>query len=327
MGSKVGYNAPGKIGGNGEGIVKASRRDFLIGSGGALAATAFVLGDSAELLANPLGKPIGLELYTVGAELDKDYDGTLQKIAAIGYKEVETGVSPKRKAADVKKSLEAAGLSCRALHMGFGGMEEAIGYAKEIGAKYVISSVTLPKAPEPGKFDMKGFMTALSALTLDDFKKIAVRCNEMGEQAKKAGLVFGYHNHNFEFKPQDGGAIGYDVVLKETDASLVKFELDCGWMVAAGHDPVEYLTKYPARYRLLHIKDFHPTASPSTGLDESVRPKPAELGRGHIDYKPIFAAAKKSEVELYYVEQEPPFTTTPAMEAIKIDYEYLHAMA
>lgn len=292
-----------------------------------MAATAFTFGRPPELSANPLGKPIGLELYTVGAELEKDYDGTLRQIAAIGYKEVETGVSPKRKAGDVKKSLQDAGLQCRSLHMGFGGMEEAIPYAKEIGAKYVISSVTLPSVPEPGKFDMKGFMTQLAALNLDDFKKIAARCNAMGEQAKKEGLQFGYHNHNFEFKPQEGGAVGYDVVLRETDPSLVTFELDCGWMVAAGHDPAAYLSNYPKRYRLLHIKDFHPTASPSVDLDESVRPKPAELGRGHIDYKPIFAAAKKTEVELYYVEQEPPFTTTPAMEAIKIDYDYLHEMA
>ncbi len=307
--------------------MKPSRRELLIGGSGALVATAFGLTGPSRLFANPLGKSIGLQLYTVGAELDRDYDGTLHRIAAIGYTEVETGASPKRKAADVKKSFEDAGLGCQALHMGFGGMEEALPYAKEIGARYVISSVTLPKVPEAGKFDMKAFLAQLSALRTDDFKKIAARCNKMGEQAKKAGLQFGYHNHNFEFKPLDGGEIGYDVVLRETDPALVKFELDCGWMVAAGHDPVAYLTKYPKRYRLLHIKDFQPTASPSTGLDESVRPKPAELGRGQIDYKPIFAAAKKTEVELYYVEQEPPFTSTPAMEAIKIDYDYLHAMA
>jgi sugar phosphate isomerase/epimerase len=310
-----------------EAIVRPSRRELLFGGSGALLATAFGLTRPALLFANPLGKPIGLQLYTVGAELDKDYDGTLRQIAAIGYKEVETGVSPKRKAADVKKSLQDAGLGCQAIHMGFGGMEEAIPYAKEIGARYVISSVTLPNVPESANFDMKAFMAQLSALTADDFKKIAARCNEMGEQAKKAGLQFGYHNHNFEFKPLDGGEIGYDLILRHTDPSLVKFELDCGWMVAAGHDPVAYLTKFPKRYRLLHIKDFQPTASPSVGLDESVRPKPAELGRGHIDYRPISAAAKKTEVELYYVEQEPPFTTTPAMEAIKIDYDYLHAMA
>jgi sugar phosphate isomerase/epimerase len=290
-----------------------------------MAAAAFALGRPLQMRSNPLGKPIGLELYTVSAELEKDYDGTLRQIAAIGYKEVEAGVS-KRSAPDVKKSLQDAGLRCQALHMGMGGIEEALPYAKEVGAHYVISSVTLPQAPAPGKFDVKVLMAQLASLTGDDFKKIAARCNEMGAQANKAGLQFAYHNHNFEFKPLDGGAIGYDTVLRETDPALVKFELDCGWMAAAGHDPAAYLTKYPKRYRLLHIKDFHPTTSPSVGLDESLRPKPAELGHGHIDYKPIFAAAKQTEVELYYVEQEPPFTTTPAMEAIKIDYEYLHAM-
>ena len=289
--------------------------------------TAFAFGTPSQLFANPLGKPIGLELYTVGAELDKDYDGTLRQIAAIGYKEIETGVSPKRKAGDVKKSLQDAGLNCQSLHMGFGGIDEAIPYAHELGAKYVISSVMLPKDPDPGKNDFKVILAQLSSLTGDDFKRIAVRCNEIGEKVKKAGLQFGYHNHNFEFKPLADGKIGYDTVLRETDPTLVKFELDCGWMAAAGHDPAAYLTKNPKRYRLLHIKDFHPTEKPSVALDESERPKPAELGRGHIDYKPIFAAAAKTEVELYYVEQEPPFVATPAMEAIKIDYDYLHAMA
>jgi sugar phosphate isomerase/epimerase len=307
--------------------MSSSRREFLISGAGTLATAALTLSQPAEIHANPLGKPIGLELYTVGAELDKDYDGTLRQIAAIGYKEVETGVSDKKTAGEVKKSLRDAGLGCQALHMGLGGIEEALTYAKEIGARYVISSVALPEPPKPGKFDMQGFIAQLRSLKLDDYKKIAARCNQMGEQAKKAGLQFGYHNHNFEFKPQDGGAIGYDVVLRETDPSLVKFELDCGWMAAAGHDPVAYLQKYPTRYRLLHIKDFQRPASPSVGLDESMRPKSAELGRGFVDYKSIFAAAKKTAVELYYVEQEPPFPTTPAMEAIKIDYDYLHSLA
>src|SRR5271170_4047152 len=123
-------------------MVKHSRRKLLGGGSGALVAAAFGSGIQWWVLADPLGKTIRVELYTVGAELDKDYDGTLLQIAAIGYKEVETGVSPKRKAADVKKSLQDAGLLCRSLHMGFGGMEEAIPYAKELGAKYVISSVT-----------------------------------------------------------------------------------------------------------------------------------------------------------------------------------------
>jgi sugar phosphate isomerase/epimerase len=307
-----------------------SRREFLALSGGTLAAAALNLTHPSTLSASPLGKPIGLELYTVNAELDKDYEGTLKKVAEVGYTEIEAGVSPKHPATDAKKAFDAAGLKCHSIHMGMGGIEEAISYAKEVGAKYVISSVTFPTNPTlgpDGKIDMKALFAQLSSFTLDDYRLIAARCNDMGKRAKDAGLQFGYHNHNFEFKPQQGGAYGYDIILKNTNPSLVTFELDCGWMAAAGHDPAEYLTKYSNRYSLLHIKDFQPTTAPSTSLAESDRPKPAELGRGHIDYKPVFAAAKKANIEYYYVEQEPPFTTTPALEAIKIDYDYLHAMA
>jgi sugar phosphate isomerase/epimerase len=303
----------------------SSRRDFMIGTGSALAASSFALGYAPRLLANPLGKSIGLQLYTVGEQLKNDYDGTLRQIAAIGYREVELAGVFGKKPSDIKNSLQAAGLHCGSVHMGMGGMEEAVPLATELGAKYVISSVTLPKPPTGAKFDLKSFMAQMAALTLDDYKSMAQRCNELGEQAKKAGLQFGYHNHNFEFKPFAGG-IGYDELLRGTDPGLVKFELDCGWMAAAGHDPAAYIAKYPTRYRLLHIKDFQPTANPSVGLDEGSRPKPAELGRGHVDYRPIFAAAKKSEVEWYYVEQEPPFTAMPALEAIKVDFDYLQKL-
>jgi sugar phosphate isomerase/epimerase len=302
-----------------------SRREFLMETGGALAAGAVVLANPSRLFANPLGKPIGLQLYTVKEQMQKDFAGTLKQVAAVGYKEVETAGFFDKKPAEVKKSLEDAGLHCGSMHIGMGGIEETIPFAKEVGAKYVISSVTLPKPPS-GKMDMKGFMAQIASFTQDDYKLMAQRCNEMGEQAKKAGLQFGYHNHNFEFKPFPDGGFGYDVLLSSTDPSLVKFELDCGWMVAAGHDPVEYLTKYPKRYRLLHIKDFQGGTPVSVGLDEASRPKPAELGRGHIEYPPIFSAAKKTEVEWFYVEQEPPYEDMPVMEAIKVDYEYLHKL-
>ena len=231
--------------------MSSSRREFLIVSGGTVAATALNLAVPFPSRANPLGLPIGLELYTVNAELDKDYEGTLKKIAEVGYTEIEAGVSPKRSAADAKKSFDAAGLKCHSIHIGMGGIEEAIPYAKELGAKYVISSVTFPTTPKPGpdgKIDMKALFAQLSSFTLDDYKLIAARCNDMGKTAKAAGLQFGYHNHNFEFKPQPGGGYGYDVILKNTNPELVTFELDCGWMAAAGHDPAEYLTKHSNRY-------------------------------------------------------------------------------
>jgi sugar phosphate isomerase/epimerase len=303
-----------------------SRREFLIGTGSAFAASAFLLSQPSKLFANPLGRPIGLQLYTVREQLGRDYDGTLRQVAAIGYREVELAGFFGKKPAEVKKSLQDAGLHCTSIHIGTGGIEQTLPYATEIGAEYVISSVTLPKPLAGGKPDMKAFMTQLANLNLDDYKTMAQRCNEMGEQAKKAGVQFGYHNHNFEFKSFSGG-IGYDALLRGTDPELVKFELDCGWMVAAGYDPAEYLSKHPKRYRLLHIKDFHETERPAVSLDKESRPKPAELGRGHIDYRPIFTAAKTSEVVGYYVEQEPPYQDMPAMEAIKVDYDYLHKLA
>jgi sugar phosphate isomerase/epimerase len=307
----------------------ASRRKFLIGTGTTIATSAFLLSRPSRLFANPLGKPIGLQLYTVSEQLKNDYDGTLQQVAAIGYREVESAGSHGKKPSAIKKSFDDAGLRCTSVHMEMGNVEESLILANEVGAKYVISSVTFAKPPvsSSGEPDIKAILAQLASLTLDDYKIMAQRCNEMGEQAKRAGLEFGYHNHNFEFRPYPGGGLGYDELLTATDPALVKFELDCGWMAAAGQDPAVYLTKYPTRYRLLHIKDFHSTESPSVGLDESSRPKPTELGRGHVDYKSIFAAAKKSEVVGYFVEQEPPFEDMPAMEAIKVDYEYLHRLA
>ena len=164
-----------------------SRREFLIVSGGTLAATALNMSHPVSLRANPLGRPIGLELYTVNAELDKDYEGTLKKVAEVGYTEIEAGVSPKRTAADAKKAFDAAGLKCHAIHMGMGGIDEAIPYVKEIGAKYVISSVTFPTPPPPpgpdGKIDMKALFSQISSFTLDDYKLIAARCNAMARKA------------------------------------------------------------------------------------------------------------------------------------------------
>src|ERR1700753_3348584 len=114
-----------------------SRREFLIVSGGTLAATALNFAHPSALRANPLGKPIGLELYTVNAELDKDYDGTLKKIAEVGYTEIEAGVAPKHPAADAKKSFDAAGLKCHSIHIAMGGHAEAIPSAQNVRDNHV----------------------------------------------------------------------------------------------------------------------------------------------------------------------------------------------
>jgi sugar phosphate isomerase/epimerase len=307
-----------------------SRREFLIQSGAALTAAAVVTGNPFRLNADPLGHPVGIQLYTVKDELAKDYDGTLAKVAAAGYKEVELAGFFDKKPAEIKASLDKAGLHCGSVHIPAPDKAaEAMEYAKGIGAKYVVSSVLLPKrfTQAPGKVDWDAVVVMLKSMTLEDYKGVSEQCNELGQQAKTMGLQFAYHNHNIEFKPFPGG-IGYDVLLNSTDPELVKFELDCGWMSSAGFKPATYIAKYPDRYRMLHIKDFKLTSKPSYGMWPPESPEPTELGRGTIDYKPIFAAAKKAgKIDWYYVEQEPPYNDMPVLEAIKVDYEYLHKMS
>jgi sugar phosphate isomerase/epimerase len=159
-----------------------------------------------------------------------------------------------------------------------------------------------------------------TGMSLDEAKRTAALANRIGEAARRAGLQFTYHNHNFEFVDQGGGAIGYDLLLKETDPKLVKFQIDCGWMVFAGHDPVSYFKQYPQRFPMVHVKDFLPRASGEADM------RGAELGHGTVDYKPIFAAGAKAGLQHYFVEQEGPFARMSPVEAAKVDYDYLRAI-
>jgi len=293
---------------------------------GLTAATLMTNLDS--LRANPLNRPIGVQLYTVGDQLGKDFTVTLKQIAAIGYKEVELADTYGKSAAELVAEFNDAGLICRSAHM-FDFQKtpaQFMDFAKELGVKYVVTSFNPPPAViaamSGAKPDFDVLLRGLEAMTLDDYRRSADTCNKLGEEARKHGLQYAYHNHNLEFK-KFGDVTGYETLLTSTDRDLVKMELDCGWMAAAGYDPAAYLNNYPTRYRLLHIKAFK-SGPPSLSLSGPQRPVPTELGSGGLDYKPVFAAAKKAGIEQYYVEQEPPFTEKSAMEAIKIDYEFLH---
>jgi sugar phosphate isomerase/epimerase len=282
-----------------------------------------------------LQMPIGLELYTVGKEMEDDPRGTLKQVAAVGYKEVELSPMSKVPAKELRQMLDEVGLTNPAGHYMLPDLlkdlDSKIAFAKEMGQYYMV--VTVPWIADvsrvhadPKTGQMGYFMALLNAFTLDDFKWSAEQFNKVGEQVKKAGLQLGYHNHNFEFKTYEGGVTGYDEFLRLTDPDLVKLEMDCGWVTVAGHDPVEYLHKFPDRYKLLHIKDFKKGFTPTHKLGETGEgaPVPTELGRGSIDYSRIFEAAK--HIDHIFVEQEPPFKEMPALEAMKVDYEYLHKL-
>ena len=288
-----------------------SRRRF-VQLGAAAMGTRLAWAGTARLL--PARLPLGLQLYSVGAELQKDVAGTLRQVRAIGYERVETAGFGGLTAREFRTQLDRAQLVCPSTHlqMGTRPLELLFEDAHAVGAHYVVSS---------GMFSSKS-----GEQTLDSYHAMAGQLNEMGRKAKAAGLQYAYHNHNFEFRKLDGDKIGYDVLLKQTDPGLVDFELDCGWMVAAGHSPVEYFRQYPRRYVMLHVKDFVATKKPSTSLAEDERPQGAELGRGHIDYKPILIAAARAGIHDYYVEQEPPFLDMPALAAVKVDYQYLRAL-
>jgi sugar phosphate isomerase/epimerase len=306
-------------------MVPLSRRNFLKQTGVASTATLLPASYSKLGWAAPSAHVAGIQLYTVNDEVTKDPAGTLRKIAAIGYKEVEGAGLANLTAAEFRKLVEGAGLKCPSAHLMFGMQEtgKLLEDAKALGVSYAVSSVLT--ATPPDTKDFAGFQKLINTLTLDDFKKIAELANKIGAQAKQAGLQYAYHNHNFEFRDQ-GGKTGYEILLEETDPELVKFEADCGWMVTAGANPVEFFEHYPGRYRMIHVKDFTSTTKTSTTLGLGPDQAATELGRGHIDYVPILTAAKKAGVEHYFVEQDPPIIGMTSLEAAKVDYNYLHKL-
>jgi len=298
-----------------------SRREFLRASAGSFAAATIFGAGFAPLSANALGLPAGLQLFTVQDELAKDFDGTLRKVAAIGYKEVEAAGFYDKTAAEFRKSIENAGLILPSGHYSLQellqGLDAKLAFAHELGLKYVVCS--FPFVANPARFHADKYYEEIRAgITLDDWKWNADQFNKVAEKVKKAGMQFAYHNHNLEFR-KEKGLTAFDELLRMTDAKLVKMEMDIGWVASTGNDPAAYLEKYPNRFELLHVKDIRP-GTPST---EREGEGSTELGRGTIDWKKVFAAAKRASIKHYFVEQEDPFLNMPVMEAIKVDYEFV----
>ena len=296
-----------------------SRRTFLKTASATAACAA--LWNVPRLMADPLGLPLGLQLYSVRDLLPKDYEGTLRQLGTIGYREVEAAGFFDHTPSQVKQAMDHAGLRCASAHYPMKDLQpkvdEIIQFGKDLGLKYIVCASPMLKNPSR----MKGAESraAREAMTLDDWRWNAEQFNHMGERMNTAGLRFAYHNHMTEFRTENG-VLFYDELLRLTDSTKVTMELDCGWMVLGGKKPEEYLTRYPSRYSMLHVKDFK-----LTGFTPGSTPPPStELGRGNIDYRPIFEAAKKANIEHAFVEQE-EFDMLP-IEALKIDADYMHAL-
>ncbi len=243
----------------------------------------------------------GVQLYSFRDAMAKDAMGTLKKIAAIGIKEIESarsdkglyyGLGPK----DMKTACKDLGMQLTSGHVALDDdFQHTMEQAVESGQEYVICS----SLPSKGQ-------------TVDNYKKVAEQFNTAGEACKKLGLKFGYHNHEYEFE-SDNGTVLYDVLMDNTDENLVHMELDLGWVVVAGKDPLAYFEKYPGRFPLWHLKDMDMDKKEST-----------EFGKGGLDLDSIMAHQKESGVKHIYIEQE-EYASTP-FESMKENMAFLKNM-
>jgi sugar phosphate isomerase/epimerase len=215
--------------------------------------------------------------------------------------------------------MQAAGLRCVSAHYSFANLskdfDKIVEFNNALGAHYIICS--FPGFKDPSRVKDMSFPKQVESFTIDDYRWNADQFNRFGEKVKAAGIKFGYHNHTMEFSRKDG-VVPFDELLRLTDPELVTIEMDCGWVVVGGADPVDYLRRYPSRISMLHVKDFKHSDKPAS---VTAPPPAAQLGQGTLDYRPIFEAARKAKIAHYFVEQEG--YDIPPMEALKIDANYM----
>lgn len=265
-----------------------TRRTFIKQSG---LLTAGLMINPSELLKKQ--KTLGLQLYSVRDVIVKDPKGVIEKVAAAGYDEVEMyGLTADNKfygltVKELAQLLKDNNLKSPSGHYApekllyDNGNGDDVKNFCEVGHALGHSHIIIPWLKEEGR------------KTIDQYKTLAEKINKAGEICKSAGLQLAYHNHDFEFIDMNGQH-GYDILLNNTDASLVKMEMDLYWVVRAGYQPVEIFKKHTGRFAFWHVKD----------MDKADRTKNTEVGNGTVDFKTIFASAKLAGVKHYIVEQE-----------------------
>jgi sugar phosphate isomerase/epimerase len=263
------------------GVAPITRREALARLGAAAALGSVVLpGMSCRGLSAHGLQTIGLQLYTVRKEMERSVEQTLARVAEIGYKEVELAGLFQRTPAQFAAMLKANDLTAPAAHLGLDVMrtawDQALDDAATLGHRYVLVAWVPPEERS----------------SVDAARKLGEDFNRAGEAARKRGLAFAYHNHDFEFAPL-GSTTCYDVLLATCDPALVSFELDLFWITKAGKDPVAYLTRYPGRFPMVHVKDM---TADGTMVD---------VGKGTIDFAKIFAVADGG-IKHYFVEHDNP---------------------
>lgn len=244
-------------------------------------------------------KRIGLQLYTVRKAMQADVEGTIARVAATGYQEVEFAGYFGKSPTEIRAMLDRHGLSAPAVHVGSIAPDQwptSLEAAATIGHRYVV----VPWIP------------AEERATLDGWKRVAENYNRIAAEARAAGLQFAYHNHDFEFVPVEG-RIPFDVLLESTDPQLVQLEIDLYWITKGGQDPLRYFQRWPGRVPLVHVKD---SAGPPGH-------RMVDVGAGKIDFKKIFARREQAGIRHAFVEHDEP---PDPFASIRASYEYLKGL-
>lgn len=295
------------------------RRAFLTASGAALLA-----GQSGNLMAQAAPdwkKQVGLELYTVRDLLAKDFEGTLAKVAEIGYKEVEPATTyGNMEPRQFRAMLDKLGLSAPSTHVPATdgpGLEKELEGFQVMGIRY---TEVRGAAPAGGGGGGRG----RAPQTEESVKRTAQQINRHGAIVRKFGMKMLIHNHTMEFQPLEGSSLRpYDVLLAETDPALVAMQLDIGWASVAGQNILEMFQKHPGRFELWHVKDARGMKLMTAQMNQAERMRAAVLvpvGQGEVDYKSIFAAAGQAGMKHFCVEQDNAADWGDAPAAARVSY-------
>ena len=279
-----------------------TRRNFSVLAAGAALAVPLKL----QAAATRSGIDFGIQLYMVRNDIS-NLGATLKLIHDIGYASVETyPIVYNRPAKELKALIAGIGLKASSGHFDYATLEENVDYAAELGLEYMIC----PMISRP-LWD-----------SLDGFRQGADHLNKAAAKAKAAGLKFGYHPHNYEFRALQGGR-GFEVLMQELDPS-VRLELDIYWAVEGGEDPLELMKKYRERLALIHIKDRKPVSGFTYAPDEHGAHF-TEAGSGTIDWKKDLGEARGLGVKLFFVDQDG--SDLPIEESLRVNWKYLSQLS